>query len=80
MIKRRRYIAASVVIIAIVITIAGLLVLQKFMNHETNQSARLDALEGRVDLLEAKNKLTEDTTNEILWGGLQLFSDWKQYY
>ncbi len=67
--KKRSFIIISTAVIAIVILIAGLFVLQKFMNHEANQSDRLDALEGRIGLIEEKDKLAEGSTEEILWGG-----------
>lgn len=85
MVKKRRIVIISAAVIAMVILFsglsAGLLMFQKFMYHESNQSQRLADLEGRIGLIEAKSKLAEGSTEEILCGGgLQLFSDWKQYY
>lgn len=69
MVKKRSFIIISTVVIAIVILIAGLFVLQKFMNHESNQNQRMADLEGRIGLIEEKSKLAEGSTEEILWGG-----------
>lgn len=69
MAKKRRIIIISAAVIAIVIMFAGLFMFQKFMNHESSQSQRLADLEERMSLIEAKVKLAEEPTDEILWGG-----------
>lgn len=69
MAKKREIIIISAALIAIVILFAGLFMFQKFMNHESNQNERLDDIEARISLIDAKDNLAESPTDDILYGG-----------
>ena len=63
--KKRRIIIVAAVVIAALLIGTGLFVLQKFLDHESNQSERIRTLEARISLMEEKAKLSENEDDEI---------------
>ena len=64
--KQKISIIIALIIIAIIFSVIGIFAFQKFMSHESKQSDRISLLEARVNMIDSKDDINENS-NGIIW-------------
>ena len=66
--KNKKTSIITLIIIAIAFLVIGIFVFQKFMSHESSQNDRISLLEARVNMIDSKDDINENS-NGIIWNG-----------